>query len=279
MASDTASDRKNPISDMNENDVDKVEIIEPDEYRNITADFLKIIACITMLIDHIGAVVIYRGYIKVVGKENVSDGLYILYSMMRLIGRVAFPIYCFLMIEGFYHTRNRWKYLRNLTIFAIISEVPFDLAFSRKVFCMDYQSVYITLILGLITVMIFDKLTEGDFIKCSLQNKILAVILSAIPVLMAWPLKTDYKSLGVLLIFTFYIYKKYRDLGVPAILVVLGLIDLSELFAAVDFALFTRYNGKKGFTAKLGRASKYFFYAFYPLHLLILTQVRYLIFK
>ena len=104
---------------------------------------LKIIALITMLIDHIGAFLIepyllnngvfpFAFDISIIPKEFKT--LYIIYIITRLIGRIAFPIYCFLIVEGFLHTSNLKKYAFNLLLFAFISEIPFNLANSNKLY-------------------------------------------------------------------------------------------------------------------------------------------------
>ena len=91
---------------------------------------LKMIAIISMLTDHVGCILF-------------PDEL-----IFRAIGRIAFPIFCFLVVEGFFHTRNTWNYLMRLCIFAILSEIPFDLAFFGKVFYLQKQNVFMTLALG-----------------------------------------------------------------------------------------------------------------------------------
>ena len=93
----------------------------------ITGTGLKLIAVITMLIDHIGAGIIkYNelGYISIIGDMD-------LYTLLRAIGRMAFPIYCYMLVEGFVHTRNIWKYGLRLLAVAVISELPFNFLFYK----------------------------------------------------------------------------------------------------------------------------------------------------
>lgn len=96
--------------------------------KGLSGSTLKLIAIITMLIDHIGAAVIARLLIAGQGSEM----LYKIYYAMRAVGRVAFPIFCFLLVEGFFYTGSRKKYALRLFGFALLSEIPFDLAFSGK---------------------------------------------------------------------------------------------------------------------------------------------------
>ena len=109
--------------------------------KGITGSTLKIIAIIAMFIDHFAAIVMDR-YLFASGfyvrdtesgilaiDPSIPNGMMIYWIdvALRLIGRIGFPIFCFLLIEGFIHTRCRWKYLLRLTIFALVSEIPFDL--------------------------------------------------------------------------------------------------------------------------------------------------------
>lgn len=113
--------------------------------KGVTGSTLKLIAIITMLIDHTAATILDRILIARsiggLGNNNtqaamdfMSDNavIYGVYMIMRLIGRIAFPIFCFLLVEGFVHTHNKWKYALRLGLFALISEIPFDLAFKSK---------------------------------------------------------------------------------------------------------------------------------------------------
>ena len=89
----------------------------------LSQETLKIIACVTMLIDHVGATVVESQFLV-----TPSDGIYYLYFAMRIIGRVAFPIYCFLLAEGAHYTHDPRKYALRLFIGALLSEPGFDFA-------------------------------------------------------------------------------------------------------------------------------------------------------
>ena len=110
-----------------------------ERFRVLPESVLKIIAVITMAIDHVGAAILfpYVSYLFQTGAPQAEE-VYQLYWVIRDIGRIAFPIYCFLLTEGFFHTRSRVKYARNLFLFALLSEIPFDLALSQKPF--DWES-------------------------------------------------------------------------------------------------------------------------------------------
>lgn len=125
--------------------------------RGVSGSTLKIMAVISMLIDHIGGVLILMGiYYKLIPHpENIGIGcipnLNTIYLIMRAIGRIAFPIFCFLLVEGYVHTSNKKKYALRLFIFALISEIPFNLAFGNKVFipASRLNNVFFTLFLGI----------------------------------------------------------------------------------------------------------------------------------
>lgn len=141
--------------------------------KGVTGSTLKLIAIITMLIDHTAATILVRTLIargiEGLGNSNTQATLdfmrdnaviYGVNIIMRLIGRIAFPIFCFLLVEGFVHTHNKWKYALRLGIFALISEIPFDLAFNSKLFDFSYQNVFFTLLIGLLVMMGFEIVRE-----------------------------------------------------------------------------------------------------------------------
>ena len=118
---------------------------------------LKTIACITMLVDHIGASCIEAGILTpgldsgTLSRDTLSAyPLYRLDMVLRFTGRLAFPIFCFLLVEGFVHTHNVKGYLGRLVLFGLLSEVPFDLAFFRTPFDFSAQNIYWTLALGVL---------------------------------------------------------------------------------------------------------------------------------
>lgn len=202
---------------------------------------LKMIAIITMLTDHIGAVLF--------PEEMV----------LRYIGRIAFPIFIFLMVEGFSYTRDVRKYEIRMMIFALISEIPFDLAFSETVVDRYNQNVFFTLAIGLVMMDLMERWKGTSwkqictFITCMALAELLC---------------TDYGAAGIMLIFVFY---RFRERSVTKIvltaiiaLVCYGPMEVFCLFAFIPILL---YNGKRG------PSLKYVFYAFYPVHLVILYLI------
>lgn len=204
---------------------------------------LKWIASISMLIDHIGAVLV--------------SPLTSMYWNMRLIGRLAFPLYCFLLVEGFGHTSNKLKYARNLFIFSLLSEIPFDLAFNHAFLEFSHQNVFITLFIGFL-MMLVNEHWEKDMPWLPFISLIFFGYLNAF-------LSADYGFYGILLIGALYISRKQRLLQGLAVLF-LGLYQRTASLSAVFIVL---YNGQRG------HQLKWFFYLFYPVHLLLLALIAY----
>jgi len=245
--------------------------------KGLSGSTLKLIAVVSMLIDHMGAAVVGRlYYASAYGGVMLSDGILefyrsgrmlTLYNVMRGIGRVAFPIYCFLLVEGFLKTRNELKYAARLALFALISEIPFDLAFHSSIWNPENQNVFFTLLLGLLAMIAMDVIGKRVWAGNVKVNWIIIGILSVISVVifaeMADLLKTDYHSIGVLCIVALYLFRKQKLLQA-----LVGCVAFWwELPAPAAFIPILFYNGKRGWNLK------YFFYAFYPIHLLILYAV------
>ena len=198
---------------------------------------LKVLAVITMAIDHVGAVLF-------------PDLLF-----LRIIGRLAFPIFAFLLVEGFFHTRDRKKYAIRLFIFALISEIPFDLAIGERLFEFTHQNVIMTFFIAFIMMILLEKYKKWYH----------RVPVGIIGMLVAYLLKVDYTFIGILVVFIFYILRnKKREKIIAQIAVFIATLNL-EMFAALSMISIGFYNGERG-RFKM----KYFFYFFYPAHLLLL---------
>lgn len=217
----------------------------------ISAAILKWIAVVTMIIDHF-AVAVYPQF---------ASYEYSVYYIMRKIGRIAFPIYCFLLVEGFFHTKNVAKYLRNCILFAILSEIPFDMAIFGKVFYPKGQNVYFTLCIGLATLMILNKLRERQ----APQFMLLQALIVALAASAGQFLEVDYHWKGVLFIVMFYYMRNMQEW----IRNLVGICAFAyEGTAPLAFLPIHFYNGMRG------RQIKYLFYAIYPIHLLIFGLIR-----
>ncbi len=217
----------------------------------ISAAVLKWIAVVTMVIDHFAASIYWL----------LPYYDYDVYNIMRKIGRIAFPIYCFLLVEGFFHTRSTAKYLRNCLLFAIISEIPFDMAIFGKAVYLRGQNIYFTLCIGLCAMMVLEKF------RYKYEEKYI-ILKAAVVFLFAYAgevLDVDYHWKGVLFIIMFYYVRDMKEwirnfVGVCAF--------AYEITAPLAFIPIHFYNGMRG------RQMKYLFYAIYPVHLLLFGLIR-----
>ncbi len=226
----------------------------PARMRILNGSALKLLAMGLMLIDHIAH--IFR-----LGSEVVLLSLggseLTLYEALRYVGRLAFPLFAFLLVEGFLHTRSRKNYGIRLVLFALISEIPFDLFCSGRFFY-ERQNVFFTLLFGFLALCALESGLGWRRIPCVVGLFLLSFVFGA-----------DYTWTGYLLILLLY---ALRTLPVLRALGITGVLGLPAGAAALPIAL---YNGKRGFIR--GRVAGLVFYLFYPLHLLILVLVRILL--
>lgn len=206
-----------------------------------------------MLIDHSTAILI----------PNNS----FFYMIGRGIGRLSFPVFCFFLVEGFLHTSNVKKYLLRLGIFALISEIPFDLVFNQAIFEIEYQNIFFTLCIGLLILMCLNKIENTYRGKAGYTALYVAVIIGGC--LLALLFRTDYNYAGVLMILSFYLFRYNKVLLTIALVIiyefVLGGIQILAVFALIPIWF---YNGQQG-----AKMNKYFFYSFYPVHILLLYLI------
>lgn len=240
-------------------------------FSGFTGSQLKWIALITMFIDHTGAILLETGLLPQISSAVLAghsfdflpadyEFWYTLNSVLRLIGRIAFPLYCFLLVEGFLHTKNASKYLLRLGFFALISEIPFDLALYGSLFDLRMQNVYFTLFIGLL-VLCGMKWAE------TLRGKLsfLTYVIAFLGMFIAYFLQTDYDAFGILLIALLYLLRSDRKQ-----LCIFGAVStIWEYTAPLAFLPIWFYNGERG-----KQLPKWVFYAFYPVHLLLLTGLR-----
>lgn len=213
----------------------------------IDGTWLKMIAVLTMTIDHIGAY------------------LYPSLVWLRIIGRFAFPIFCFSLVEGLLHTRSKKKYGLRLLIFAIISEPIVDLIHGGHLFDISYQGIFVSLLLGYLLICFCEWQWTKKWYLLGIGQIGVFSLLSTV----AEYIHSDYGSFGIYLIGLMYLLRRDRILqgvgNVVAQILLYGGIQSYGAFASLGILL---YNGKKG------RGFKYFFYIYYPLHLLILYSIR-----
>lgn len=226
--------------------------------KEISAAMLKTIALVSMLIDHTAAVIL-GSMIRAGGGEEIQN----LYLVLRnVIGRWAFPIYCFLLVEGVMRTRNKGKYVCRMFVFALLSEIPFDLAFYGKIWNPQNQNVFFTLLIGLLVMIGSQQLEKCGKSPMTVRVGELVMIVAACG--LAELISCDYGMKGILAITLLYLFRKNK---MEQILV--GCIAfIWEIGALLAFIPIAFYKGKKG------KGLKYFFYFFYPVHLLVLYLIE-----
>ena len=208
---------------------------------------LKLIAVTAMIPDHVG------------------DNFFPDQIWMRIIGRMALPIFAFCIAEGFSHTRDRRRYLYRMGLFALLSEIPFDLVTSGKVLEFSHQNIMMTFFWAILGLMIYEQV----------RNRRYGQILGA-AVLLLFPVSSlflglDYQILAVGLIILYYLLRNkaplINNLAAMAYHVLLRNVGI-YWFGVLGFVPVLLYNGKRG------RGLKWFFYLFYPLHLLAIYILK-----
>ncbi len=222
---------------------------------------LKLIAIITMTIDHIGVVF---------GTP--------FYNFLRAVGRLSFPIFAFLLTEGYIHTKSFGKYFLRLLVLAVISEAIYDYVFYGSFICMYANNIFFTLALGLLTLFFLDK--SKMLIKKYFKDKVDLVIILPITYLliivimglMGEFLNFSYGMLGILVISFFYLFKEnflLTLLSVSLSTLIFG--EPMQCFSIFSLIFIYFYN------KKLGKSCKMFFYLYYPLHILVLGLIKMLL--
>ncbi len=232
--------------------------------KGLTGAQLKWMAIVLMAIDHIGAGILEPMLLKPVtyGVQD-WDFWYQMYRLLRCLGRFSFPMFCFLMVEGFGHTRSKVKYMRNLVIFAAVSEVPFDLALFEQVWTLEHQNVFFTLSLGLAAIWAVEQIGTYTTVR-----QLLSIGIMASTALTAEILATDYGAIGVAVIILLYWLREKPVMGAALAWLLLTLNNGLEIYCFPFIGAVWLYNGQRG------RQNKYFFYTFYPAHLLLIYLLR-----
>ncbi|WP_183147856.1 TraX family protein [Chryseobacterium nematophagum] len=208
---------------------------------------MKILALVTMIIDHIGAI------------------FYPHLIFLRIIGRVAFVLYAFMLVEGVYHTNNIHKYIKKIFIWALLSEVPFDIAFYGTPFYFGHQNIYFTLLISILGIYYLQRIKSFFY----------SIIVVLVVINVSCFLNFDYSWYGTTMILAFYLLKKLnafkyifiQTISTIATFNILGV----QIFAFLGFIPILIYNGQQG--KKIGAI----YYSCYAIHLLIFALIKYLI--
>lgn len=216
---------------------------------------LKIIAVISMLSDHLGYVLFNK------------------FTFMNYIGRLAFPIFAFSISEGYHYTKNLKKYFLRLTIFAVISQIPYMMFLSTFTSMWQFNTIF-TLILGLLAIYIYDK--------C--KNKYLGIFIPILFAIIAQTFNFDYGWFGIAIIFIFYIFKNKKILmNLYFILTAFiyysykYLIYINPIYFYIMFFCCLALIPINLYNEIKGKNTKYLLYVFYPLHLMMLYFLNFII--
>ena len=221
------------------------------KFCKLSGSTLKMIAMILMLIDHTALHALTPAC--PVSFSVFGMNVY-LYELMRWAGRLSFPIFAFLLTEGYVHTHDRKKYGLNLFVFALISEIPWDLEHNGTLLY-PKQNVMFTLLLGYLGMWAFERFREEKVKQ--------AVCLLGLLV-MSFLIQADYGYRGFALILLMYVLRNEKVLQC-----VIGIALLSSTWiGGLAFIPVNMYNGQRGFIKK--PYQKYLMYAVYPVHMLLL---------
>lgn len=220
---------------------------------------LKRLALCSMLLDHLGASCLEAGVFSRPGP--ISEPLLTLDLCLRWAGRLAFPIFCFLLVEGFLHTHDVRRYFLQLLGFGLVSELPFDLAFFHTPFYWSHQNVYWTLALGVLAMAAL-----RHFQTAAGAATWQGLLCAGGCILLAYLAQTDYDGIGVIIICALYLTRTNRKWQC----LVGAVLFAFEITAPLAFVFLWFYNGQRGACSK---AQKWGFYLFYPVHLAVLACI------
>ena len=209
---------------------------------------------------------------------------------LTCIGRLTFPIFAFLLVEGYFHTRNLKKYALRLLIFALISEIPFNLAMGSRIFYPIHQNVLWSFLISLGLIHWNEKARKSGRLWKRILVGTLSVILGFLVGLLTF---VDFYHAGILMVLTFYFFRGKKWWHYAGQLLALWYINTEILggygyelviggktfflmrqgFALLALIPIWLYRGRQGHHSK---AFRYFCYGFYPAHLLILGLLKFL---
>lgn len=234
----------------------------------MTSFLLKIIAIISMFIDHLG------------------NGMFGHTTFLNVVGRIAFPIFAFQLTEGYTYTKNLKKYFLRLFLFAFISQIPFIL-FTSMYTDGFTLNVFFTLFFGLFAIFIYDKICSCSFSFSNIKKlnffvkQFIAIFPAIVIAILAQMLRLDYGFWGIAIVFLFYLFRNDKTLMIFSFIVACILkyslniwlygyhyfyllLCLGTILPIVFISLYNKKQGKK---------VKYLLYFFYPVHLFILYLI------
>lgn len=250
-----------------------------EKYFGITGTGLKVIAMISMVIDHLAGGLFEYWIVKNMDSMSAATfaNYHFAYKCMRGIGRMAFPIYCYLLVEGFLHTKNVKKYASRLAIIAVLSEIPFDYLFRRKLIFWEFNNVIWDLLISLGCLYAYSLIEKRKFNFTMEYVAKLSVM--ALGMTLAYFTYLDYAEAGVCCVSIMYVlhsFDKEREmlafsLGVASLALFSNPSEMWALFMLIPIFY---YDGRRGAD---NAALRTFFYLFYPAHIVLIGLVAYLL--
>lgn len=238
---------------------------------DVTADGLKIFACITMLLQNIGVIVVQKGmigldqYTQESLKQAMSGDSHLMMlagigSLLQLAGGLAVPVFAFLLVEGFLHTSSYRKYLLSVAGISLISEIPYDLAMTGKLWDFSSQNALVSMVICLMMLYYLRMVKDNLQIRGNLAR----LLIVTIAVFWAALFRAQYGLCMVLLTAVFYVFYSRNVLKT-----ILGiLVSLLYVTGPISFYGIWCYNEVRN-----DKYPKYMYYVFYPLHLAILGVI------
>ena len=225
-----------------------------DRFKVLSGSALKVLACVSMFVDHFAIIYLIKFDWARMTLFSIIGRNFSVVQLMVMFGRFAFPIFAFLLVNGFLHTKDRKRYGLNLFIFALLSEIPFNLLFNNAL-TFPKQNVMFTLLLGYLALCCLDYFKGKPLI--SVFSIVLLYVMTRL-------IKADYGASGYLFILLLYGLRKEKAIQSLACSMLLSM----KFMVFLSFIPINMYNGERGFIKT--RFSKYCFYAFYPLHMLFI---------
>ena len=251
--------------------------LDLDRRFELTGTGIKTIAVATMLIDHIAVGLLLYWINHQVDFDGI-DKFVKLYWIMRSMGRMAFPLYCYMLVEGFLHTSNLKRYILRIIAMAIVSEIPFNLALKWKFIDLTHNNVMWELALGLSVLYLIHTILykTTDVIKDEILRRVIAAGVMLAGMGLGHLLQLDYSEGGVACICVMYflygvsIEQRLTSYGAGVLMLTL-MSGSIEAYAFIMLIPLFFYKGRRGRDSK---ALRVFFYIFYPVHLIIIYLVR-----
>lgn len=212
------------------------------------------------------------------------------WEWLTCVGRIAFPIFAFMLVEGYFHTHNLKKYFKRLFIFALISEIPFDFMYGGSWFYPYHQNVMWTFIIALFGMYLMDKIRAKKKLWVRIVLCSLVVFAGFI---LGYATMVDYYGIGILTVFIFYFFRSKKWWSILGQIVCMYILNVSILggyyypitifgfeieliqqsLALLALIPIWLYKGRQGYHSK---PFQYFCYAFYPLHIVVLVLIGFL---